>query len=176
MVGEAVRDPNRRLAARLPPQVQISRDELLHRRDHFSPHFTDRQLDLRKLSFLYIFPFFASFRFLRALVSHVRTAHQLALGNAGPHCCCDTSRPEHTYCSQCGLPHPRRRANMRAQAFMPPFDLINSVRRILPGLAFRAYRKARDHLLLLLASATSRSAVQKITMPNGSGLIRGASA
>lgn len=120
--------------------------------------------------------FFASFRFLRALVSHVRTAHQLALGNAGPHCCCDTSRPEHTYCSQCGLPHPRRRANMRAQAFMPPFDLINSVRRILPGLAFRAYRKARDHLLLLLASATSRSAVQKITMPNGSGLIRGASA
>ena len=55
------------------------------------------------------------------------------------------------------------------------FDLIKSVRRCPAGFAFRAYRNTLDHLLRVLASATFGSEVQKITMPNGSGFICGAS-
>jgi hypothetical protein len=67
------------------------------------------------------------------------------------------------------------RANLRAHSFRPPFDLIKSVRHCPAGFAFRAYRNTLDHLLRVLASAISGSDVQKITMPNGSGFIAGAS-
>ena len=53
------------------------------------------------------------------------------------------------------------RANLRAHSFRPPFDLIKSVRRCPAGFVFRAYRNTLDHLLRVLASTISESAVQK---------------
>ncbi len=51
----------------------------------------------------------------------------------------------------------------------PPFDLMKSVKLCPTGFAFRANRRTRDHLLRVLASATSGSEVQNITIANGSG-------
>ena len=64
---------------------------------------------------------------------------------------------------------PRRRANRAAHLLRPPLRLMKSRSGSSGSLNSAAYRNTRDHLLRVLLSTFSRSAVQRITAANGSG-------
>jgi hypothetical protein len=66
------------------------------------------------------------------------------------------------------VPRPDHRENRAAQALMPPLRLMNCTRGSESSLCAAAYRRTRDHLLLVRLSALAGSAVHRMTAANGS--------